>query len=177
MATPKIIAEHRAALKFLREADPILGAAIERVGEIEPNAPRTENHFAALARIIAGQQLSTKVAAAIWKRVETHFADFTPETVLRTEIEQLRALDLSGAKARSFHSLAEHIQDGRLKIAALEQLEEAEIRREIIQVKGLGTWSCDMFLMFNLAHPDILPVGDLGIREAVKRLYQLQERP
>ena len=171
------LAQHQAAIQSLRAADPILGAAMADVGELEPHQPR-DDHFAALLRIIAGQQLSTKVAGAIWKRIETHFAEnLAPETILQTETEVLRALGLSGAKVRSFHDLAAHIADGRLKIAELEALPETEIRREIVQVKGLGPWSADMFLMFQLARPDILPVGDLGIRVAVQKIYQLEERP
>lgn len=165
-------------LEHLLAADPILAAAIERVGPLEDDSSRPEGHFTALCRIIVGQQLSVAVARAIWNRVETHFGpDFTPDAVLKTEAETLRPLGLSGAKARSLLALAQHVEDGKLQIEKLESLPNEEIVREVVAVKGLGPWSADMFLMFHLKRPDILPVGDLGIREAIKRLYSLEERP
>lgn len=168
--------------QILSQSDPILAAAIQRVtqhiGAIEESAPNQENHFVALCAIVAGQQLSTHVARAIRGRLITHFgADFTPEVVAKTEHETLRSLGLSGAKARTLHALAAHILDGNLQIAHLENLSDEEITREIVAVKGLGPWSADMFLMSHLNRPDVLPVGDLGIREAARRLYDLDERP
>ena len=173
-------------LQQLRRSDPILDRAIARViehlGALDetpaPNAATPGAHFVALCGIVAGQQLSTHVARAIRGRLESHFsAEFSPEKVAATQHETLRALGLSGAKARTLHALAAHIIAGHLQIEHLENLSDAEIAREIVAVKGLGPWSADMFLMFHLNRPDILPVGDLGIREAVRRLYDLAERP
>ncbi len=168
--------------QILSQSDPILAAAIARVtqhlGALEEDQNTDENHFVALCGIVAGQQLSTHVARAIRGRLSAHFgADFTPETVAQTDHETLRSLGLSGAKARTLHALAAHISDGNLQIAKLENLSDEEITREIVAVKGLGPWSADMFLMFHLHRPDVLPVGDLGIREAARRLYDLDERP
>ena len=164
------------------QSDPILAAAIARVvehfGALDESARAEENHFVALCNIVAGQQLSTHVARAIRGRLSAHFgADFSPEAVSKTDHETLRGLGLSGAKARTLHALAAHILDGNLQIAQLETLSDAEIAGEIVAVKGLGPWSADMFLMFHLHRPDVLPVGDLGIREATRRLYDLDERP
>lgn len=165
-------------LEHLQAADPILRAVIEEVGPLEENKSRPEDHFTALCRIIVGQQLSVAVARAIWNRVEVHFGEgFEPQAVLEASEETLRGLGLSGAKARYLQALAKHVADGQLKIDQLESLSNEEIAREIVAVKGLGPWSADMFLMFHLNRPDILPVGDLGIREAIKRLYGLEERP
>ena len=173
-------------LPHLLRSDPILAGAIERVighmGELAdepaPDAATPTAHFVALCAIVAGQQLSTHVARAIRGRLTAHFgADFSPETVAATDHETLRGLGLSGAKARTLHALAAHISAGHLQMAHLEKLSDAEIAREIVAVKGLGPWSADMFLMFHLHRPDVLPVGDLGIREAVRRLYDLDERP
>ncbi len=168
--------------QILSQSDPILAAAIQRVtqhlGAIEEEQSTDEDHFVALCSIVAGQQLSTHVARAIRGRLTAHFgAGFTPEIVAKTEHETLRSLGLSGAKARTLHALAAHILDGNLQIAHLENLSDEEITREIVAVKGLGPWSADMFLMFHLNRPDVLPVGDLGIREAARRLYDLDERP
>lgn len=164
------------------QSDPILAAAVARVerhlGPIEESPIREENHFVALCGIVAGQQLSTYAARAIRARLTAHFgADFAPQIVAATDSETLRGLGLSGAKARTLHALAAHVLDGNLQIAHLETLSDEAIAREIVAVKGLGPWSADMFLMFHLKRPDVLPVGDLGIREAARRLYDLDERP
>ena len=179
------------AAQTLSQSDPILAAAIARVVEhlgaldempassdaaTAPANPRA--HFVALCGIVAGQQLSTQVARAIRGRLEAHFgAEFSPEKVAATAHEILRGLGLSGAKTRALHALAAHIIAGNLQIEHLKTLSDAEIAREIVAVKGLGPWSADMFLMSHLNRPDVLPVGDLGIREAVRRLYDLDERP
>ena len=161
----------------LSDSDPILGAVIERFGPLETRAP-DEDHFAALCRIVVGQQLSTTVARAIWTRVVATFdGPPSPARIAAATHDALRAPGLSGAKARTLHALAAHIGAGHLQITQLETLSDAEITREIVAVKGLGPWSADMFLMFHLGRPDVLPVGDLGIREAARRLYDLDERP
>ena len=166
----------------LARADPILANAIERVvatfGALDQTARDQSDHFVALCGIVAGQQLSTHVARAIRARLEHYFGQyFTPQRVAATDHETLRGLGLSGAKARTLHALAAHIIDGHLPTEKLETLSDEEIAREVTAVKGLGPWSADMFLMFHLGRPDILPVGDLGIREAARRLYGLDERP
>lgn len=168
--------------QLLCQSDPILAAAIERVtqhfGAINDDVATPPDHFVALCDIVAGQQLSTHVAGAIRTRLKAHFgADFNAPTVAATPHETLRNLGLSGAKARTLHALATHVIEGNLQIAELEKLSEEEIAREVTAVKGLGPWSADMFLMFHLRRPDVLPVGDLGIREAARRLYGLDERP
>ena len=177
------------AAQTLCQSDPILAAAIARVVEHlgaldETPAPASSDaatagaHFVALCEIVAGQQLSTHVARAIRGRLEAHFGtEFSPEKVAATAHETLRGLGLSGAKARTLHALAAHIIAGNLQIEHLQNLSDGEIAREIVAVKGLGPWSADMFLMSHLNRPDVLPVGDLGIREAVRRLYALDERP
>ncbi|PQV65041.1 DNA-3-methyladenine glycosylase II [Abditibacterium utsteinense] len=165
-------------LQHLQNADPILAAVIEQIGPLPDPCPIPEAHLSALCRIVVGQQLSVAVARSIWNRVETHFSEnLTPDAVLETSEADLRKLGLSAAKARTLHALANHIQAGNLKIGELESLSNEEIAREIVAVKGLGPWSADMFLMFHLCREDVLPVGDLGIREAMKRLYNLETRP
>lgn len=164
-------------IEHLQNADPIIAAVIQKIGPLEESRD-SQDHFRALCRIIVGQQLSVAVARAIWSRVETHFGpNFSPDAILKTSQDELRTLGLSGAKARYLLALATHINEGKLQIERLETLPDEEIAREIVEVKGLGPWSADMFLMFHLGREDILPVGDLGIREAIKRLYSLENRP
>ncbi len=165
------------SLDFLKSCDPILRAAIERVGPLEEQTG-SGDHFAALCHIILGQQLSVASARAIRGRFEAHFGE-KPDAakVVQLSAEDARTLGLSGAKARYLRDLAEHICEGKLEIGRLELLSDDKIRQELVAVKGIGPWSVDMFLMFHLNKPDVLPVGDLGIREAFKRLYDLEERP
>jgi DNA-3-methyladenine glycosylase II len=130
-------------------------------------------------RSITGQQLSTKAAATIYGRVTELYGGQTPtpEQIIGTDPEQLRAAGLSGAKAAYLRDLAEHIVDGDLPIDRLAELSDDEVYDTLIAVKGLGRWTVDMFLIFHLGRPDILPVGDLGIRRAIQINYGLDQMP
>lgn len=150
---------------------------MERVGPLEERAGQGD-HFAALCGIIIGQQLSVASARAIRGRFEAHFgANPSPKAVRELREQDVKPLGLSAAKARYLRSLAAHVDEGQLEITRLETLSDEEIRAEIVAVNGLGPWSADMFMMFHLNKPDVLPVGDLGIREGIRRLYGLDERP
>ncbi len=128
-----------------------------------------------LLRAIVGQQLSTKAAAAIWTRVAGLFEEEmpTPQHVLDASPEDLRAAGLSRAKVVYMKSLAEHVLSGQLELDRLDQLGDEEVIANLTAVKGIGRWSADMFLIFFLTRPDVLAVGDLGIRKAAERLYGL----
>ena len=167
----------------LRAADPVLGAIIDRVG-IEalddPGRGRPRDHYGALVRTIVGQQLSTKAARAIYERLTDRFGGRTPtpDEVLADDPEELRAAaGLSRAKVGFLRSLAEHVIDGSLELHELGRLSDDQVTAELVAVKGLGAWSAHMFLMFHLQRPDVLPVGDLGIRRAVMVEYGLDALP
>jgi DNA-3-methyladenine glycosylase II len=131
-------------------------------------------------RSIVGQQLSTAAARAIYTRLIDRFGGRTPtpEEVLADDPEALRAAaGLSRAKVGFLRSLAEHVIDGSLELERLEQLPDEEVIAELVAVKGLGRWSAHMFLMFHLQRPDVLPLGDLGIRRALMVRYGLPELP
>jgi DNA-3-methyladenine glycosylase II len=170
-----------AGVAHLRAADPILAKVVDAYGPLDlvPEHRRGREHYAALVRSIVGQQLSVKAAASIYARVEAMFGGHapTPEQILAADTDELRAAGLSRAKVVYLRSLAEHIRDGSLELDRLEQLGEDEVLSELVAVKGLGTWTAQMFLMFQLARPDVLPVGDLGIRRAAERLYGLPDLP
>ena len=122
--------------------------------------------------------MSTKVARVIWGRVSDFFdGEVTAAKLTTAPVEELRTLGLSGAKARYLHNLAEHELKGLLLTDRFDDLPDEEVIREVTAIKGFGPWSADIFLMFHLMRPDVMPVGDLGIREAVKRIYDLPERP
>lgn len=165
----------------LRAADPVLGALIDAVGAdgIAPRRERPDDHYGALVRAIVGQQLSTKAAATIYGRLTDRFGGRTPTPaeLLADDPDGLRSVGLSGAKASYLRSLAEHVVSGELELERFEDMPDEEIAAELIAVKGLGRWTVDMYLMFHLDRPDILPVGDLGIRRAIERAYGLPGLP
>jgi DNA-3-methyladenine glycosylase II len=172
------------AVAHLRAADPVLARVIDEVGGIaglgDRRRGRPADHYGALVRSIVGQQLSTTAARAIYTRLTDRFGGRTPTPieVLDDDPEELRAAaGLSRAKVGFLRSLAEHVVAGSLKLEALDALPDAEVIRELVAVKGIGEWSAHMFLMFHLQRPDVLAVGDLGIRRAVMLTYGLPAMP
>ena len=168
----------------LRRADPVLARLIDDGGgplPLEPDSRgRPPDLYGALVRSIAGQQLSVKAAASIWRRLTERYDGRTPTPaeILADDPEQLRlAAGFSRAKVAYLRSLAEHVESGELRLDALERLGDAEVVRELTAVKGIGEWTAHMFLMFTLHRPDVLPVGDLGVRNAVMRAYGLDAPP
>jgi DNA-3-methyladenine glycosylase II len=173
----------RGALTHLRSADPVLAAIIEETGPLDDarqGRPDREDHYGALVRTIVGQQLSVLAARAIYGRLTDRFGGRppTPAEILADDPEELKAAaGLSRAKVGYLRSLAEHVISGELELERLDELADEDVIAELIAVKGLGMWSAQMFLMFHLERPDVLPVGDLGIRRAIERAYSLDELP
>lgn len=169
----------RAALQHLRRSDPVLGGIIRRVGPftLEPN--RQGTHFEALARSIIYQQLSGKAAATIHSRVKALYPRrrLRPEAVLATADAELRAAGLSGQKLAYLKDLARHVLDGTVPMTRLDRLSDDEIIERLVAVKGVGRWTVQMFLMFRLGRPDVLPDLDLGVQNAIMRAYALPKRP
>jgi DNA-3-methyladenine glycosylase II len=176
-------AELEQAVAELRDADPVLRAVIDELGIQalgQRRVARPRDHYGALVRAIVGQQLSTAAARAIYKRLTDRFGGRTPtpEEVLADDPGELKvAAGLSRAKVIYLRSLAEHVLDGSLKLSHMNRLSDEEVTAELVAIKGLGVWTADMFLMFHLARPDVLPVGDLGIRRAMMLAYDLPELP
>jgi DNA-3-methyladenine glycosylase II len=172
------------AVKHLRRADPVLRALIDELGQDGLGDPRRgrppTDHYGALVRSIVGQQLSTKAARAIYGRLTEYFGGHTPspQEVLAADPDEMRAAaGLSRAKVSFLRSLAEHVLEGSLELERLDDLPDDEVIAELVAVKGLGTWTAHMFLMFHLGRPDVLAVGDLGIRRAVMIRYGLEALP
>jgi DNA-3-methyladenine glycosylase II len=169
---------HAAALAHLRAADPILAAVIDRVGPCRLEATADGSHFGALARSIIYQQLSGKAAATIHGRFLALFdGEPTPERVLDTPDEALRAVGLSRQKVAYMRDLATHIQDGRLPLDAIALLEDDALITAMTGVKGVGRWTAQMFLMFRLGRLDVLPELDLGVQKGVMLAYRLESLP
>jgi DNA-3-methyladenine glycosylase II len=161
----------------------VLCGVIDAVGAL-PGArdgrPERHDHYGALVRSITGQQLSVLAARAIYGRLLARFEGRppTPQEILDDEPEELRAAaGLSRAKVSYLRSLAEHVISGELELERLDELEDEQAIAELVAVKGLGVWTAQMFLMFHLDRPDVLPVGDLGIRRAIERAYGLDALP
>jgi DNA-3-methyladenine glycosylase II len=171
------------ATEYLRASDPVLASVIEQAGKL-PSArqgrPERDDHYGALVRAIVGQQLSVLAARAIYGRLTDRFDGRppTPQELLADDPEALRAAaGLSRAKVSFLRSLAEHVLSGELELERLGTLSDDEVIAELVAVKGIGEWSAHMFLMFHLERPDVLAVGDLGIRRAIERAYDLGELP
>ena len=159
-----------------------MAALVERVGPLDHAAlrrGRPDDGYGALVRTIVGQQLSTKAARTIYARLIALFGDNlpTPAELIAAEEADLRAAGLSRQKIGYLRDLAGRVHGGELELEGLHALPDEEVAARITALKGLGQWSADMFLMFHLRRPDVLPVGDLGIRRAVERAYGLPALP
>ena len=167
------------ALGHLRNVDAALAGLIERVGAYD--APRRSDPYAALVRAILFQQLAGAAASAIQRRFFALYSvedkPPSPPQMLETTEEQFRSAGVSRQKAGYLRDLAAHVVDGRLNLQALPSLSDAAVIEQVTAVKGLGEWSAHMFLMFHLGRPDVLPVGDLGVRHGMRITYGLPELP
>jgi DNA-3-methyladenine glycosylase II len=164
------------ALRHLRTADPIMAGIIERVGPyaLTPREPT----FETLARSITFQQLSGKAAATIFARLKKAVGRrFTAQALLRLTPEELRACGLSRQKIASLQDLADRVVRREISFRKLADLHDEEIILQLSKVRGVGVWTVQMFLMFALERPNVLPVSDLGVRNAVRRAYGLDELP
>ncbi len=169
-----------AAVRHLRRADPVLDRVIEAAGAfaLEPR----DGSFRSLARAIFFQQLAGPAARAIMNRVLATLGSdderfFTPEQLLVATDEQLRAAGLSRQKAAYLRDLAEKFASGALSEEEFGHLDDEEVIRRVSSVKGIGRWTAEMFLIFSLGRPDVLPVDDLGVRRGFQRAYGLPDLP
>ena len=168
---------HAAGLAHLRQADPILAQAIARVaGPVRPAAH--EDLYLALLRAIVSQQISTKAAAAIWRRFEALFRpDGYPEPreVLALGEDELRAAGLSRQKIVYMKAVADYQERNLLDHTHLSQLDEEAFTQHLTAIKGVGRWTAQMLQMFALDQPDVFSEGDLGVQNAMRKLYSLDE--
>jgi DNA-3-methyladenine glycosylase II len=164
------------AIQHLRLNDPVLSEIIDRVGDygIQFRDPDLET----LVKSIVNQQLSGKVASVIFARLaKAAGGKLTAENILKLRPARMRALGLSKQKTAYIRELARHARDGRVVFEELAVLDDAAIIERLTQVKGIGVWTVHMFLIFALRRTDILPTGDLGIRNAIRKAYGLAEPP
>ncbi len=165
----------RADLDALASRDPVVARAIERVGY--PDARIREPGFATMLRTIVGQQVSVASAQSVWRKLEDELGtDFAPQTLLSRDFDTLRACGLSRQKQGYARSLCELAESGALDFSALPADDEEAIAL-LTQIKGIGRWSAEIYLLFAEGRGDIWPAGDLAVQEGVKRLLKLDDRP
>jgi DNA-3-methyladenine glycosylase II len=156
--------------------DPTLGKIIEQVGEFK--LKKHNHHFAVLVESIISQQLATSAAEAIFGRFKALYPAFpTSADILSTRKTKLRSVGLSGMKIDYLKDLSKHVEEGRLEIKKLPKMSDDEVISQLTQVKGIGRWTAEMFLIFSLGRLDVFPVGDLGLRKGVQMAFSLQELP
>ena len=168
------------ARRFLMRRDPILAGAIKRIGPCLMADRQRKDHLSALVGAIVSQQLSTKAATTIFGRFVALFpGGAIPDAaaIAAQSDAALRSVGLSGQKVGYLRDLSARIADGRLRLDELDDLPDADVIERLTSVKGFGRWTAEMFLMFRLHRPDVLPAGDLGIVNAIQRLYGLRKRP
>ena len=167
-----------AATAQVAQQDPAIARLVERAGPVKLPRPRQPDPFLSLAQAIVFQQLAGRAAAAIWSRVLALFPDgMTPEAVLATTEAALRSAGLSGNKALSIRDLAAKVLDGTVPLARLRRLPDDEIVRRLSQVRGIGPWTAEMFLIFELRRMDVWPVLDFGVRKGWTIAHQLGAIP
>ncbi len=165
----------RQAQRHLARRDQVLRPIIRAIG---PCTLRLDpDHFALLVRAIVSQQISTKAAEAITGRLRKAVGRFQPRRLLAAADDVLREAGLSRGKRLAIRDLAEKCQGGEVPLKRLKTMDNDEVVETLVQVRGIGPWTAEMFLIFSLGRPDVLPVGDYGLRAGVQKHYQLAELP
>ena len=172
-------ADYAKARRSLMRRDPVMRDLIRRHGACGLADNQHTDPYKALVHSIMSQQLSTKAAATIARRFDDLFGGAfpTPRQVLDMPEEKLRSVGLSGMKVSFVRDLARRVEDGSLRLDAFDAMTDEEVIDALTEVKGIGRWTAEMFLMFRLHRPDVLPVGDLGIVNAIKKQYRLRKTP
>ena len=170
---------HRKALSHLRRVDPKFGAVIDSVGACRYSARDEGTHFGALVRSIVYQQLSGKAAGTIHGRLRALFGDRdpTPAEILATPAETLRGVGLSRQKMSYLLDLSARVERGELPLEGVHELDDDALTAALVEVKGIGRWTAQMFMMFRLGRADVLPDLDLGIQKGLQRAYGLRNLP
>jgi DNA-3-methyladenine glycosylase II len=168
------------ARRHLMRADPVIAALVKAHGPCGLAERSREPRLRALARALVSQQLSVKAAATIFSRFLALFPDGTfpePSQILEVPVEQLRAVGLSRQKAAYLRDLSSRVLAGTLPLHHLDSMADDEVVETLTAVKGIGRWTAEMILIFQLGRPDILPVDDVGLLRAIQRAYGLRRRP
>ncbi|HEU4749155.1 MAG TPA: DNA-3-methyladenine glycosylase [Gemmatimonadaceae bacterium] len=169
----------RKAIAHLKKVDPVMGRVIDTIGTCRLTVRDQGSHFDAIARSIVFQQLSGKAAGTIHGRFEAMYGGRSPlpAELIGTSDEHLRGVGLSRGKSAYLKDLAARVASGELPVETLHDLSDEEIITALTRVKGIGRWTVQMFLMFRLGRPDVLPDLDLGIQKGIQKAYRLRKLP
>jgi DNA-3-methyladenine glycosylase II len=157
------------AKRSLARSDPVMGGIIRRFPKVHIT-PRGDP-FHTLARAIVGQQISVKAAQSVWNKLEVCVSTVSPKSVLIKKRTELRACGLSDRKVEYIADLAQHFADGKIHVHRWPAMGDEDIIAELTEVRGIGRWTAEMFLMFNLLRPDVFPLGDLGLQKGIQVSY------
>lgn len=166
MTTPRYWSQ---AVTELADRDATLAHLIRQASDTR--LQRRRDAFGALARAIVGQQISTQAARSVWTRLVGCVPSFSPDTLAAADHLTLRGAGLSSQKAHYLQDLASHFATGSLAPARWRRMDDESIIEDLTRVKGIGRWTAEMFLIFHLQRPDVLPVGDLGLQKAMSVHY------
>lgn len=159
-------------IDYLKERDPVLGAAIDRIGIIERTvAPEL---FSSLISSIVSQQISTKAAATVWNRLEECLGEVTPERIVETPLEEIQSCGMSNRKAQYIKGIGAAAASGQISMETLDQLSDQDIIKQLSALHGVGVWTVEMLLLFSMCRPDVVSWGDLAIRRGMMNLYGLE---
>lgn len=165
------------ARKHLQRVDPTLYSYVERI--IIPDFSKRQDSFTELCDTIISQQLSGKAASTIFERFKTLFPNkkITVDRLLKLDDEKIRSCGTSWAKVRSLKDLAQKVENGVILLDSLDSMSDDEVKAHLVQIKGIGPWSAEMFLMFSLGREDIFSFGDLGLKKGIMKIYGLKKDP
>lgn len=158
---------------YLRSKDARLGAAIDRIGHID--RPVDDDLFPSVIHHIIGQQISGKAQRTVWARMCAALGDVTPEAVARADVSALQSFGMTWRKAEHIKAFAEDVQSGAFDLAAVERMSDDEAIAALTSLRGIGTWTAEMILLFCLQRPDVLSFGDLGIQRGMRMVYRHRE--
>ena len=169
---------YKKAVAHLKKHDAVLAKVITKIPPLEERSVGG-NYFLDLIETIISQQLSIKAADTIWKRFQALFPknEISPEAVMQIDTEKVRGAGISYQKISYIKDLAKHVKESGLVFEQFDIMSDEEIITELVKVKGIGQWTAEMFLMFNMGRPDVFSYGDLGIRKAMQKLYEFRKEP
>ncbi|MEZ5418578.1 MAG: hypothetical protein R2708_14710 [Vicinamibacterales bacterium] len=169
----------RRARRHFARVDPVMLALVKRVGPCRLDRRVAPDPFQALLRAIVAQQVSAKAARTVYDRILSLVPGdrIAPDALLALDAETLRATGLGPTKTRYARDLAEHVRDGRLSLAALRELDDEDAIRVLTAVRGIGRWTAEVFLIFQMQRPDVFPAADLALLTAIQRIYGTRRRP
>ena len=157
-------------IEWLKSRDPVLGAAIDRIGHIKREV--IPDLFIALVNSITGQQISSRAHETIWNRMQERFIPFTPKTIFTVSTEEIKTCGISMRKAQYIKGIAESVMDGSLDLDNLKNMTDQEVCKALVQIKGVGIWTAEMLMIFSMQRKNILSWGDFAIQRGLRILYR-----